>query len=368
MIAVIHAYSRVNAGDGLLVDLTLQRLSRAGVDREDVTVIAMDPASFSDLPHVRKLGTAGRKPDLETARAAAAGLGIVALGAHAPGAAGRALARADAFVAVGGGYLRAGNRVNAIGSAVNHVPPLRAAGRSGKPSIYLPQSVGPLTGRVGAAIRSGLARVGEVHVRDDRSVSELAGLANVRRTPDLAVLDVADELTGSILPREVAGSPVLVARALTEPRDYADRLRALQQRLGDVLWGVQAEGSAAKSDRTFYDDLGVRPDGRVTDLLGAACGPVVSVRLHGALQSIMAGVPAVHLGYERKSWGAYEDLGLGEWVHSARGFDPDLVAEQVRKLQVDPTPFWDAVRSRASYLQDRSGALDAALRTVLGTG
>jgi len=67
VIAVIHAYSRVNAGDGLLVDLTMQRLARAGVAPEDVTVVAMDAAAFADLPHVVKLGTSGRRADRETA-------------------------------------------------------------------------------------------------------------------------------------------------------------------------------------------------------------------------------------------------------------------------------------------------------------
>lgn len=366
MIAVIHAYSRVNAGDGLLVDLTLQRLERAGVDRSDVTVVAMDPDSFSDLPHTAKLGTAGRRMDGETLAAAAAGLGLRVLGRHAPGAAARALAQADAFVAVGGGYLRAGTRTNAVGSAVNHLPPLRAAGRSGRPSLYLPQSVGPLDGRVGGALREGLARVGEVHVRDDRSVAELAGLRNVHRTPDLAVLDLADEIAGDVTPREASGTPVLVGRALTADRDYTTRLLRLAELLRDVSWGVQAEGSSAKSDRTFYDALGVRPDGRVVELLGAGCGPVVSVRLHGALQSLMAGVPAIHLGYERKSWGAYEDLGLQQWVHSARGFEPELVAAQVRQLQADPAPFWDAVHANGVRLREASARLDDSVRRLLG--
>lgn len=371
MIAVVHAYSRVNAGDGLLVDLTMQRLARAGVTPDRVTVVALDPASFADLPHVVKLGTAGRRADRETATAVLTGLGAAG-GAYAGrrgfGAAAHTLGSAEAFVSVGGGYLRAGNRVNAVGTAINHLPPLIAAARSHRPSIYLPQSIGPLGSRVGARVRHYLAGIDEVHVRDDRSVAELGGLGNVQRTPDLAVLDVAEELTSSIAPREVSGTPVVVARALGNAETYAGRLHALAGRLDGVAWGVQAEGSVAKSDRTFYDDLGVTPDGRVADLLAGSCGPVVSVRLHGALQSIMSGVPAVHLGYERKSWGAYEDLGLDRWVHSARNFDPDVVAAQVRELQADPGEFWDAIGKRSAYLQDRSAALDESIaRTILRT-
>jgi len=368
VIAVIHAYSRVNAGDGLLVDLTMQRLARAGVAPEDVTVVAMDAAAFADLPHVVKLGTSGRRADRETAGAALAGLGVAAgafSGRRGFGPAAHALAAADAFVAVGGGYLRAGTRVNVIGTALNHLPPLLAAARSRRPSIYLPQSVGPLSGWVGKLVRSYLGAIDEVHVRDDRSMAALRHAANVRRTPDLAVLEVAQELTGSISPCEVTGPPIVIARALGNADSYPGRLHDLAARLGDVAWGVQAEGSAAKSDRTFYDQLGVRADARVSELLATSCGPVVSVRLHGSVQSIMSGVPAVHLGYERKSWGAYEDLGLQKWVHSARGFDAGLVAAQVRELQADPTPFWAAIGARAQYLQDSSGELDQSIARIL---
>jgi polysaccharide pyruvyl transferase WcaK-like protein len=367
LIAVVHAYSRVNAGDGLLVDLTLRRLARIGVNPEDCVVVAMDPASFADLAHVVKLGTAGRALDRETAFAAVRAFGVAGGALRqrlALGAAARTLAAADGYVAVGGGYLRTGNRVNAVGTAINHLPQLLAVARSNRPSVYLPQSIGPLNGPVGRAVRATLRRVGQVHVRDDRSLDALGGAPNVRRTPDLAVLDVADQLAAS-RPRDAAGTPIIVARALRDAAEYADRLHGLARLLGDVAWGVQAEGSAQKSDRTFYETLAVTPDGRVTDLLAQSPGPVISVRLHGALQAIMAGVPAVHLGYERKSWGAYEDLGLSTWVHSARRFDPEAVADQVRALRADPEPFWTAIHARAKYLQDESGALDEHLTAAL---
>ena len=225
--------------------------------------------------------------------------------------------------------------------------------------------MGPLTGFVGELVRRNLGRIDEVHVRDDRSVESSTTRPNMRRTPDLAVLEVARELA-TIAPRDVAGTPVVIARGLGNADGYPARLHALAASLGGVAWGVQAEGSASKSDRTFYDKLGVRADGRVSELLASSPGPAVSVRLHGALQSIMSGVPAVHLGYERKSWGAYEDLGLDKWVHSARNFDPDLVAAQVRELQADPAPFWAAIGAHAQQLQDRSAGLDDSVARVLG--
>jgi polysaccharide pyruvyl transferase WcaK-like protein len=365
MIAVLHAYSRANAGDGLLVDLALERLNRAGVPSEEVLVVAMEPASFADLPRVAKLGTPGRKPDLETMRAAWSG-SVVRLAAamHRPiGATSRLLSGVDGYLAVGGGYLRAGNRVNMLGTLINHLPPLSVAAYSDKPSLYLPQSIGPLTGRVGNRVRRLLSEIDEVHVRDNRSVAELS-LPNVRRTPDLAVLELAESLS-TVGPRSVVGPPMIVARALSEAPDYIARLHALAAELGTVTWGVQTEGSADKSDRTFYHSIGVHPGARVVDLLAAGQGPVVSVRLHGALQSLIAGVPAIHLGYERKSWGAYADLGLERFVHSARSFDPKVVAAQVRELQEDPSAFWGAVHRRAEQLRATSSELDASVRRLV---
>ena len=51
-VAIIHAFSRANAGDGLLVDLTFEALQDAGVAREDCVMLALHPESFADLPAV----------------------------------------------------------------------------------------------------------------------------------------------------------------------------------------------------------------------------------------------------------------------------------------------------------------------------
>ncbi len=160
---------------------------------------------------------------------------------------------------------------------------------------------------------------------------------------------------------------MLVARGLTEPEDYVQRLRSLAEKLGAVVWAVQAEGFATKSDRTFYELSGFPPAGRLAEILAQNDpGPVVSVRLHGALQALLAGVPAVHLGYERKSWGAYQDLGLGEWVHNARRFDPQKVAAQVDELRSDPGRFWAAISGRRASLVEDSERLTQSLRIALG--
>ncbi len=367
-VAVVHAYSRVNRGDGLLVDLTLERLARAGVGVGSCVVCALDPASFADLPRTVGVGTAGRAADRDAVAAAGRGVAVAAGAVHpalARTAAARALADAEAFVAVGGGYLRTGSRVNAVGTALNHLPQLLAVTRSGRPSLYLPQSVGPLEGPVGRVVARSLGRVGSLHVRDDRSVATLDGMVAVTRTPDLAVLDLAERLVDRA--QDGGGGPtLLIGRALPGADRFGERLLDLAGRLGDVSWAVQAEGSTAKSDRTFYAALGVPVAGRTADLLERReWGAVVSVRLHGALEALLAGVPAIHLGYERKSWGAYEDLGLAGYVHPARSFAPEAVAAQVAALRADPEPYWAALARRRPALVERSEALDADVAATL---
>lgn len=367
-VAVVHAYSRVNSGDGLLVDLTLARLARLGVPAENCTVVALDPGSFGDLPRVVGTGTPGRALDRSSLSAVGRGAALAAGALHpalARSAAARAIADADVCVAVGGGYLRTGTRVNAVGTALNHLPQLMAVARRRRPSVYLPQSIGPLEGPVGRAVARALRRVGSVHVRDDRSRAALGDAGNVTRTPDLAVLDLAERV-GEV--RAVPGGPVLlIGRSLPGAPEAGARLRDLAGRVGDVAWAVQAEGSTAKSDRTFYDQLGVPVAGRTGDLLArGGWGAVVSVRLHGALEALLAGYPAIHLGYERKSWGAYEDLGLPDHVHSARSFALEAAATQVAALRADPAPFWARLAARREHLRERSAALDADLAAALG--
>jgi polysaccharide pyruvyl transferase WcaK-like protein len=51
--------------------------------------------------------------------------------------------------------------------------------------------------------------------------------------------------------------------------------------------------------------------------------------------ALAAGHYVVHLAYERKGFGAFDDLDLGDWVHSVNSFDPATVAEQVRSLLTD---------------------------------
>jgi polysaccharide pyruvyl transferase WcaK-like protein len=369
VIGVLHAYSRANAGDGLLVDLTLERLARHGVTSDDVLLVALDPDSFPELRHRVAAGTPGRALDRRALRAAGQGAGLLvsAAGRRPRTALASRLAACTAFLAVGGGYLRTPDLTSSLGTALNHVPQLAVAGRMDRPSLYLPQSVGPLRGPVGRLVRRLLGGVGQVCVRDDRSAAELTGLAAVRRVPDLAVLHLAERAPAPAT-RTEATTVALVGRSLDHLPDAAARLGVLAATLpGPVVYAVQAAGDARKSDAEFYARHALPQAGRLSDLLAAGTvDTVVSVRLHGALMAILAGVPAVHLAYDRKGPAAFADLGLGEWCVDVRTAEPLAVAKLVESLRADPSPYWASLEATRPSLLADSSALDAAVARLLG--
>ena len=52
-VVLLHAYSSKNSGDGLLVDLSINLLKEAFGEMTRVSIIAADPASFSQYPDGR---------------------------------------------------------------------------------------------------------------------------------------------------------------------------------------------------------------------------------------------------------------------------------------------------------------------------
>lgn len=356
-IALIHGFSRANSGDGLLVDLSLRALGEAGVSRSECTLVALDPDSFDDLDRVVR---APGEPSARLGRGALSGAMATVASLAGADRIGRYLASADALIAVGGGYLVADSPVRQAGVCINHLHQLRAAARHRGPTIYLPQSIGPLHGQVGSLVRGELARIDRIWVRDDLTLDEI-GLPNMRRCPDLAVMELGRQL-GEIRVTPCDGAPILVGRELPRNGEYTARLRALFALLPDAVWAVQADTPGPRSDRAFYRNQGYGEAQTLAQHVARPGGPVVSVRLHGAIGALLAGRAAIHLAYERKGWGAYEDLGLSEFVHDAYTFDPQLVARQVRFLAADPSYLWDRVQKASSALSRKWDELVRDLR------
>lgn len=346
-ITLLHAYSRHNAGDGLLVDLSL-RLIREALGDARVTLVASDPPSFA-TPFAASLAVCDSvypAPVIAQRgwrRAWACGATLLSIPTSGTRGLRQLLDASDMIVGVGGGYLRARTIAEALKLRAGHLVQLRAAVESGRPAIYLPQSIGPVPvgrgfmhSRLTDTLAYQLGALERVYVRDQRSMQWLAGNANTSRAPDLAILELGKRLTGAET-RFQTGQPVRhVALVLREAPAWSRERRehylraiaqliALLRRECRVSFAVQS-AVRGNDDTRFYRSLRIEPVGTLQELLRSdRPDMVVSVRLHGALESLLAGVPAYHLSYERKGFGAYEDLGLSHWVQNAAAFDPAVV-------------------------------------------
>ena len=359
---ILHAFSRRNSGDGLLVDLTLEAMADAGISAAQIEILALDPDSFDDYPPVHQ---APGEPFAQLTPKLAGAVFELLANQLFSGKVAKLVADAKGLVAVGGGYLVSDSLVRQSGVLLNHLVQLRTAARAPIPSIYMPQSVGPLNGPVGKSVKRNLNNISLFCARDDLTMSEIGG-DNIIRCADLAVLKLARTADIAADPKSYAGVPIVVGRDLPNAGDYVERLKSLGQALSEPLWAVQADVAGDRSDRAFYRRNGMGDDGTLAEMLvNGSGGAVVSVRLHGAIASLIAGRPAVHLAYERKGWGAYEDLGLGEYVHDARAFDVALVTDQIERLGQDASAFWKCVEKAAPKLRAQYDNLVGELRRLL---
>lgn len=366
MILLLHAYSRGNSGDGLLVDIAMRLIRDALGDDAPIKVVAMDPQSFGDLDDVVAAPLHGSGTGLlGNAFAAAGGVVRSLLGASGKSSPlGRLIAQADVVVGVGGGYMRAGTPMEAVKSVVAHGSQAYLVSSSATPSVYLSQSVGPFRGILGGVLRRSMNGVDVLCLRDDRSVQEFGDGAQVRRVPDLAVMDLFQRADVSGF-RNNFERGYLIARDLEKPKRVRDgylerlaRLRELSPQLEPV---IQSTGRG-NDDLAFYRYMGWGSEFRAVKEAVAQSGPgvVASVRLHGALQSLISGCPAVHLSYERKGFGAYSDLDISEYVHQATTFDATLASQQVAALSADSSAFWRSVQASKQRIEaQRATVVDA---------
>ncbi|MFW2271893.1 polysaccharide pyruvyl transferase family protein [Burkholderia orbicola] len=378
-VALLHAYSARNSGDGLLVDLSVALLRDAFGTDTHVSIVAADPASF---PGYRDVHPAPVLAAGGAGRLIGAAMAALPVGANPALAGLRALLRrADLIVGVGGGYLRARNAIEALKLEAGHLVQMRAARAAGKPVVYLSQSIGPAAGSPALAghLTSLLAGFNAVFVRDDRSAALLAANANTRRAPDLAVLEFARRAHDfRARTRAAASTPAHVAFVLRRPPAWNDAqcarylaaTDALIERLGTlcrITFAVQSTGRG-NDDAAYYRERGLDATRTLKDVLADDTpDAVVSVRLHGALEAILHGVPAYHLSYERKGFGAYADLGVGHWVANAAGFDAAAVCDTLLAPHA-LSRFWMQADAGLARLACEREKIVATLRDALDHG
>jgi polysaccharide pyruvyl transferase WcaK-like protein len=159
----------------------------------------------------------------------------------------------------------------------------------------------------------------------------------------------------------------LVARQVGHAAGYEDHLRTLADKLGDrAVWAVQTAGDRTKSDAVHYERHGITPGGSLVELLASrALSAVVSVRLHGALMALRAGVPAIHLAYDRKGPAAFADLGLDEWCYDVRELERVDLGAAVSALAEHASIYWERLDARTERLRCASEELDELIGATL---
>ncbi|SAL70439.1 Polysaccharide pyruvyl transferase [Caballeronia cordobensis] len=381
-IVMLHAYSRRNSGDGLLVDLCTALLREAFGPQIRVAVVAADPASFPEYDDVLPAPVIASRG---LARVEAAASTACRLATSSLDTLRQRLAQADLIVGVGGGYLRARDGFEMLKLELGHLVQVDAARAARKPTVYLPQSIGPamactsgLSSLAGRRLREALSSFDAVCVRDDRSQEFLRGNANVCRMPDMAVLEFA-RARDAVLARaasrrhDVAHVALVLREAPSWSREQCERYAHSTRELITLLQGqcrlsfaVQSTGRG-NDDAAYYRRMGL--GGELPSLRHLlqhdTPDAVVSVRLHGALETLLHGVPAFHLSYERKGFGAFGDLDIPGWVANAADFDAEAVVRHLFSPQALPA-FWDATEGALSRIATQRASLIEVLRRAAG--
>ncbi|MFB9124526.1 hypothetical protein ACFFYR_15660 [Paraburkholderia dipogonis] len=166
----------------------------------------------------------------------------------------------------------------------------------------------------------------------------------------------------------------VLRRAPSWTRRQRERYETATRRLIQLLretcrisFVVQSTGRG-NDDVAYYRSIGIKGDLMPLKELLVADTPdvVVSVRLHGALESVLNGVPSYHLSYERKGFGAYADLGVEEWVANAADFDPDKVVATILASGAI-REFWTKASSGFERIRAGRQRVIAALQAALST-
>lgn len=365
---ILSAYSAANSGDGLLADLAVKALRRNFGAGARITVVAADPASFCGLSGVE----VRQAPLMATAWRDRM---VSALNVKREySLLDRLFGEADLLVGIGGGYMRSKSLSEHAKLEAGHAWQLRCAVKSGVPLVCLPQSIGPfhaMTSRYVDLYRSAAT----VFVRDDRSRHLVRDLEGVVRCPDMAVQHVAlrlrDRDVAMATDKRVPESVCVVLRkppAWSESRQraYVSNVKELVRLLSSqcrVLYGVQSV-TRGNDDVRFYRENKIGQEYvALRDCLSDARRPdmVVSVRLHGALESVIAGVPAFHLSYERKGFGAYEDMRADNWVCNGADFRPDAVLGRLFEDYAS-ADFAQRLQSGVAAISKSADGMDAVLR------
>jgi polysaccharide pyruvyl transferase WcaK-like protein len=367
-IVILHAYSASNSGDGLLVDLAIEVVQRNFGSKCNITVVASDPESFNYLPQPKFPAPIMAAKPLNKILDA-----VFVNRSYAPLS--KLLEKADLIVGVGGGYMRSKTNIERLKLNLGHGKQLETGIKSKAPIIYLPQSIGPFHGNHENIIKH-YSAANAVFARDDRSKKIFSTVNTVHRSPDLAVQALAKKVLANHAFIESKSTPETICLVLRKPpawddqkkAKYKENLQELIKKLSPkskIIYAVQSS-VRGNNDELFYKELGITESLLSLKETLSKFNPdlVISVRLHGAIESLISGFPAFHISYERKGFGAYEDMGVSDWVVNGANFDTDYVIKTIFKpgaLQ----EFKDKVISSCKDIEKHTLKMDEIIKGIV---
>lgn len=259
----------------------------------------------------------------------------------------------------------------------------------GVPVFFWGHTLGPFETAAGRVIASnGLSAARGVFVREEASAvlaRELAPATDVIVAPDIAFLleASAEQKAGSrylvLVPRRhiMPGAEKRTENLVVELSRFAQHLIDTDE-VDEVFLVAQVTGpSANEDDRTICTELAAKIDRKEVRVYTGVVDPeslvsfyggaqaVVSVRLHGAILAIAAGVPAFAISYftgktegvmnsvgAGTSWSEFDDVSsnlLYSWWSSTRlGLDGDVVAERISQMRAEVRNIAMESRKRAN--------------------
>jgi polysaccharide pyruvyl transferase WcaK-like protein len=340
-IALFNCYSTSNSGDGLLVDLAVAEIKKRHPTSE-VTIVASDPSSFvSDSYRVipNEFAVQGVKfvPWIILKLVLFIVFGGYRSTLYTP------IKSFDAVYSVGGGYIRFGSCLETLKTVVVHLSQLAWINSNFTgPHVLFSQSIGPFRVFTPSLLKCFLNHTQQIQLRDDRSFNDLAdrGL-NIVRCKDFAVQEFIHKMqnfanaaeSGSVTLKKKECVVVLRDLRLNH-KNTVNILKKLDLALNgfDVIYATQST-VGGNNDDEFYSKYGMVSSGKLKEVLLVHKDAIVlSVRLHGAIESMLSGNKTFHLSYERKGFGAFEDMNLQEFVANVYAFDEKDIGVRLNKL------------------------------------
>ena len=338
-VLLTNAYRPGNFGDKLLVGKSLELIQSLGV--QSVQVFSLEPSNFSFEKFGQESGEIKHRNFRDLRKLEE-----------------KQIHQSVAF-AVGGGYLRFGEALESIKTNIVHVPQIKYLAENEISFALLPQSIGPFNFSISKHLKY-LEKAKWIAVRDDRTFQELKILKNIWRCPDLITFDI------NYSQQSPRGEKIgVIAKRTSNAKAIKEYRKIMEARDTELL--IQSASGGRNNDIDFSDRLtkkvGVSSKSLPTN---HEIGVVISSRLHGALYAISIGIPAIHIATERKGFGAFQDLGLQDFLVSEKQLESQSILNLAnRLLNEDRERYWDLINQSFMSRQEKKYELLNRMKSLL---